>query len=274
MTTPHGWTIAGASFAYGAGPFALRNVSFECRAGQVTAVLGPNGAGKSTLLGLLLGQLLPSEGSVTFGGRAAGDWSRRALAQRVGLVPQSESPTFALTVRELVAMGRYPHLGLLGAEGDTDRAAVERALAQCDLLSLQERTMDALSGGEQQRARLARAMAQEPIAYLLDEPTAGLDVAHEMALFEHARALCASGATVVVVTHHVNLAARYADHVALLSDGSLVMAGPPAAVLTAERCSAVFQWPIHVHPHPGPGDDAGAPQLVPLGLSGVRSPAT
>ena len=270
MTDASGaWRLTAVSYGYGADRLAVRDISLELCAGTLTALIGPNGAGKSTLLALRLGHLTPSAGSVIFGAREVGAWPRRALARTVGVVPQHEAPAFALTVRELVAMGRYPHLGLLAAEQDDDRAAVERALARCDLLALRDRSMDALSGGEQQRVRLARAMAQEPIAYVLDEPTSGLDVAHEMALFEHARALCAGGATVVLVTHHVNLAARYADRVALLSGGRLVKWGAPRDVLAMKRCSDVFQWPLPVHPHPGPGHDAGAPQLVPLALSGA-----
>ena len=265
----HDWLLSCVSYRYPGGTLALTDVSLELRAGSMTAIVGPNGAGKSTLLALLLGHVSPSTGHVLFAGREAASWPRRALAKRVGVLPQHEAIAFAITVRELVAMGRYPHLGLLAAEGDEDRAAVERALARCDLLALRDRPMDALSGGEQQRARLARAIAQEPSAYVLDEPSAGLDVAHEMALFEHARSLCASGATVVLVTHHVNLAARYADRMALLSDGALVLAGTPTDVLTSARCSAVFRWPVNVHPHPGPGPDTGSPQLVPLSLSGT-----
>jgi iron complex transport system ATP-binding protein len=275
MTAPsHDWQLTAVSYGYSAERLAVRDVSLAMRAGTLTALVGPNGAGKSTVLALLLGHLVPTAGSVTFGSREVSAWPRRALARQVGVVPQHETPAFALTVREVVAMGRYPHLGLLAAEQDDDRAAIERALARCNLLALRDRPMDALSGGEQQRARLARAMAQEPAAYVLDEPTAGLDCAHEMALFEHARTLCAGGATVVLVTHHVNLAARYADRVALLSAGSLLAAGPPRDVLTAERCSGVFQWPITIHPHPGAGHDAGAPQLVPLARSGAPTRAS
>ncbi|CAN5874291.1 ABC transporter ATP-binding protein [soil metagenome] len=263
------WELVGASYRYPRGPFAVRDVTLSLPAATLTAIAGPNGAGKSTLLALLLGHLTPTNGTASYGGRALREWTPRALAREVAVMPQHEHTAFSVSVRDLVAMGRYPHLGLFEGERDADRRAVNAALARCDLESFRDRPVDALSGGEQQRVRLARAMAQEPRAYVLDEPTAGLDVLHEMALFEFARELCAAGATVVLVTHQLNLAARYADRIALLSEGALAIAGTPRDVVTAERCSSVFRWPIDIHPHPGPGADAGAPQVVPIASSGV-----
>lgn len=269
MTSAAAWELNDASYQYPRGPLAVRNVTLSLPAATLTAIAGPNGAGKSTLLALLLGHLAPTSGAVTYGGRALRDWTGRALAREVAVMPQHEHTAFSISVRDMVAMGRYPHLGLFEGERDADRRAVDAALERCDLEAYRERAVDALSGGEQQRVRLARAMAQEPRAYVLDEPTAGLDVLHEMALFEYARELTASGATVVLVTHQLNLAARYADRIALLSEGTLVLAGTPRDVVTSERCSEVFCWPIDVHPHPGPGADVGAPQVVPIASSGV-----
>ena len=269
MTGAAAWELNDASYQYPRGPLAVRNVTLSLPAATLTAIAGPNGAGKSSLLALLLGHLAPTSGTVCYGGRAVGDWTGRALAREVAVMPQHEHTAFSISVRDMVAMGRYPHLGLFEGERDADRRAVDEALVRCDLDAFRQRAVDALSGGEQQRVRLARAMAQEPRAYVLDEPTAGLDVLHEMALFEYARELCAGGATVVLVTHQLNLAARYADRIALLSEGTLVLAGTPRDVVTSERCSQVFRWPIDVHPHPGPGADAGAPQVVPIASSGV-----
>jgi iron complex transport system ATP-binding protein len=266
-----GWEIDSASYRYPDGKEALRGVTLELPAAQLTTIVGPNGAGKSTLLALLLGHLTPTTGRVAYAGRRVTEWPRRDLARRVGVVPQQERGAFTLTVRELVAMGRYPHLGLFGAESDDDRRAVDEALVQCDLTALRDRSMNALSGGEQQRARLARAIAQEPDAIVLDEPTAGLDIGHEMALFEHARALCDAGATVVLVTHHVNLAARYSHRMALLGGGTVVAVGAPADVVQAERFTDLFAWPTAVHPHPGPGADTGTPQTIPIASSGMPS---
>jgi iron complex transport system ATP-binding protein len=124
--------------------------------------------------------------------------------------------------------------------------------------------MSTLSGGERQRARLARALAQEPAALALDEPTAALDVSHEMAIFELLRELARAGTTILVVTHNLNLAARYADRLVLLHGGRVAAQGTPAEVLTRETVERVYGWPVRIVPHPGPGPDAGAPQVVPL----------
>ncbi|MBX6333064.1 MAG: ABC transporter ATP-binding protein [Gemmatimonadaceae bacterium] len=236
----------------------------EIAAGTTTAIVGPNGAGKSTLLHVLLGLVAPSAGTVLFRGRAITAWPRAELARAIGAVPQEEVPPFPLTVRELVAMGRYPHLGTWQRERREDRDAIADAMRRCDVDALAERAVGTLSGGERQRVRLARALAQRPQVLALDEPTAALDVRHEMAMFELLRSATASGLTVVLVTHHLNLAARYADAIVLLDRGRVVARGAPAEVFTAERAESVFQWPVRIVPHPGPGPDAGAPQVVPL----------
>ncbi|MEX0890783.1 MAG: ABC transporter ATP-binding protein [Gemmatimonadota bacterium] len=244
---------------------AVRELDLRVPAGCFYAVLGPNGSGKSTLTRLLLGALAPTAGEVRYAGRPLAGWERRALARRVGVVAQGEEAAFPMTVRELVAMGRYPHLGPWRREGAADRAAVERALERCEVGALAERPLATLSGGERQRARLARALAQEPETLVLDEPTAALDVAHEMAIFELLAGLARrGGATVLVVTHNLNLAARYADRLLLLNEGGMAAEGLPEAVLTKETLERVYGWPVAVVPHPGPGPDAGAPQVIPL----------
>ena len=160
---------------------AIDEISFAIAPGRLFAIIGPNGSGKSTLIRALLGSIVPAHGSVTYAGRAIADWPRAELARRVGAVTQIEEMPFPVTVRELVAMGRYPHLGPLRPEGDADRAAVDAAMQRCDVADLAARAMDTLSGGERQRARIARALAQTPETLVLDEPTASLDIGHEMA---------------------------------------------------------------------------------------------
>jgi iron complex transport system ATP-binding protein len=236
----------------------------EAPAGGCTAVLGPNGSGKSTLLRVLLGTLAPSAGRAEFDERPLAAWSRAELARAVGVVPQGEETAFPISVRGLVAMGRYPHLGPWRREGAADRRAVEEAMRRCDVAGLAERPLANLSGGERQRARVARALAQEPRALALDEPTAALDVSHEMAIWELLRDLGRAGTTVLIVTHNLNLAARYADRLVLLHEGRVAAAGKPAQVLTRETVERVYGWPVRVVPHPGPGPDAGAPQVVAL----------
>ena len=186
------------------------------------------------------------------------------MARAVGVVPQGEEQIFPLSVRELVAMGRYPHLGPWRREGDADRRAITDAMRRCDIERFAERPVSTLSGGERQRARLARALAQQPLALALDEPTVALDVRHEMAIFELLRELGREGVTTLLITHHLNLAARYAHRLVLLDRGRVVAEGPPATVLTRETVERVYGWPVRVTSHPGPGPDAGAPQVLPL----------
>ncbi|MEX2285214.1 MAG: ABC transporter ATP-binding protein [Gemmatimonadota bacterium] len=249
---------------------AVNDVTLKIESGSFTALIGPNGSGKSTLLKLLVGALRPESGTASYQGRDSVSWDRRELARAVGVVPQLEEMLFPFTVRELVGMGRYPHLGSWQNEREQDRAAIDRALQRCDVSSLADRTLQMLSGGERQRVRIARALAQEPTVLVLDEPTAALDVGHEMALFELLAELRRhDGATILAATHNVNLAARYASSMVLLSEGSAVVSGTPDEVLQRDRIEEVYQWPVLVTRHPGPGPDTGAPQIVTLAGDGT-----
>ncbi len=177
----------------------------------------------------------------------------------VGVVPQREDNLFPQRARETVLLGRYPHLSLWGAERPEDHGAVERALAACDAAHLADRWLWTLSGGEYQRVRVARALAQEPRLLMLDEPGVSLDLRHEMELFELVRGLAdREGLGVVMITHHVNLAARYADAVLLLAEGRPAAAGVPADVLTRETVERVFSWPVAIQVLDG------RPQMIPL----------
>lgn len=260
-----GWSCRGVTFRYPEATHpAVDGVSIDVPAGACTAVLGPNGSGKSTLLRLLLGTLMPAAGEVELDDRPVAAWERGEVARTVGVVPQGEEATFPTSVRELVAMGRYPHLGPWRREGERDRRAIEQAMRRCDVLGFAHRPVSTLSGGERQRVRVARALAQEPAALALDEPTAALDVSHEMAIFELLRELGRGGTTVLLVTHNLNLAARYADRLVLLDRGRVAATGTPAEVLTRETIERVYGWPVRIGRHEGPGPDEGAPQVVPL----------
>jgi iron complex transport system ATP-binding protein len=241
---------------------ALDNVSCQVGASELVAVVGPNGSGKTTLLRALLGLVPVERGSVLVEGRPVSRWSRRLLAQTVGVVGQQEEAAFPLSVAETVMLGRYAYLGPLAAPGPRDRAAVQKALAQCDIVGLSDRPVDSLSGGEWKRVRVARALAQEPRALVLDEPTASLDVRHEMELFELVAQLVAGGLAGLVITHHLNLAARFAHRMLLLECGAVVAAGSPVEVLRPDLLSRVFQWPVSVSPW-----SDGSPQVVPLRAS-------
>lgn len=258
--------IRSVQFRYAGAPrLALDGVTAHIAAGSVYAVLGPNGSGKSTLLKLLLGALTPGSGEILHAGRPVQRWNRRVLAQRIGVVPQAEELAFPLTAGELVAMGRYPHLGMWRREGPTDRHAIVEAMDRCEILDLADRPLATLSGGEHQRARIARALAQCPGTLVLDEPTASLDIRHEMAIFELLGGLAAEDkVTVILVTHNLNLAARYATRLLLLDRGRVAAEGPPGRVLTRTTVERVYGWPVAVTGHPGPGPDVGAPQVVPL----------
>ena len=261
------FTLRHVSVRYpGAARRAVTDVSIDIAAGQFAAIIGPNGSGKSTLIRALLGALPLDNGTVLFDGSDVSAYSRGDLARRIGAVTQIEEMPFPVTVRELVVTGRYPHLGAWRAEGEADRQAVAHALTRCAVDTLADRSIAEVSGGERQRARIARALAQEPATLVLDEPTAALDIAHEMAVFELLSSLAHDeGRTVVVATHNLNLAARYADVLLLMRDGEAAAAGMPADVMRREVLQPVYAWPVHVF------DFDGAPQVAPLSRNQMQS---
>jgi iron complex transport system ATP-binding protein len=244
---------------YGASRLALDGVSCAVDQGQLLAVVGPNGSGKTTLVRALSGLVRLERGEVRVDHAPLAQWSRPALARVLAVVPQGEEVVFPLQVDETVMLGRYARLGPLAAPGAADRAAVAEALLRCDVAALSGRTIDSLSGGEWQRVRLARALAQEPRVLVLDEPTTALDVRHEMELFELVRRLVNEGLAGLVITHHMNLAARFADRMLLLSAGRVAAEGAPAEVLRPEILREVFGWPVAVTSWCD-----GSPQVVPL----------
>jgi ABC-type cobalamin/Fe3+-siderophores transport system ATPase subunit len=240
---------------------AVAGVSFDAPAGRLTAVAGPNGSGKSTLVRALVGQQRVSAGEIRVGDRPLATIDRLEVARRIAVVTQREEPGFRLPVAEYVALGRYPHLGAWRAPGPADHRAVERAIAFADVGDLAGRAVDTLSGGEWQRVRLARALAQGGEAVVLDEPTTFLDIAHEMGVFELVSRLARDeGLAVLLVSHQLNLVARFADHMVLLHRGAVAAAGPPAAVMRAEVLERVYEWPLVVTRDPA----VGAPALIPL----------
>jgi iron complex transport system ATP-binding protein len=242
----------------GASGRALDGISIRVAPRQLVAVAGPNGGGKTTLVRALLGHLPLEAGEAFLDGKPVRQWKPAEIARGVGVVPQREEIVFPLSVRQTVLLGRYPHLGPLAAEGPGDLAAVASALRRCDIEWLAERRVDTLSGGEWQRVRVARALAQEPRILVLDEPTAALDVRHEMELFELIRTLVDDGIAGLVITHQLNLAARFADRIVLLACGHVMADGTPDEVFQPEVLARVFQWPLAVSRLPD-----GAPHAVP-----------
>lgn len=248
----------------------LDGVSIELRPGSLGVALGPNGAGKTTLLRVLSGVLLPDGGRVELGGRPLASFSRRAIARRVAVIPQDLSVSFPFRVREMVAMGRAPRLGVLGREGPEDRDAVADALAQMGLGRLAPRPFQTLSAGERQRVLLARALAQGAPILLLDEPTAHMDLGHRLFVFESLREWVSAEPgrrAVLVVTHDLTLAASFADEIVLLHGGRVVAAGRPEEVLTPERLEPVYAAEIEVDT-----DARGRLRVVAL-RSRIRYPA-
>jgi iron complex transport system ATP-binding protein len=218
----------------------LRDVSFDVPAGSWVCVIGPNGAGKTTLMHAVAG-LVPFEGAVTLSGKPLDAYRRRERARLVALVPQQPVIPDAMSVERYVLLGRTPHLGLLGAEGRKDVNAVRTVLERLELGWATERRLDTLSGGELQRAVLARALAQDAPLLLLDEPTTGLDLGHQIDVLELIDELRREdGLSVLSTMHDLTLAGRFADRFALLSQGLLVAEGTRSEVLDAETIAEHF----------------------------------
>jgi len=218
----------------------LDTASLALPPGSVTAILGPNGSGKSTLLRTLAGIWRPDEGAVTLDGAPLERMPRQDVAKLVSFLPQDTHCDFAFTVGEMVAMGRHPHRGRFAPESPHDRAAIDEAIATCDLDRVRTRTIDRLSGGERQRVAIARCLATRPDVLLLDEPTAHLDVEHALAILGLCGRLASTGTAVGVAMHDLATVVRFADQAALLHDGRLVASGAPRDVLTPARCRQVF----------------------------------
>jgi len=233
-------------FAFGARR-VLREVSLSLHAGELVALLGANGAGKSTLLRLLAGFLTPDAGAVKVTGKPLSDLSRRQLAHRLAYVPQHFGVDPAFSVRELVAMGRWAHLGRLSALATADEKAIEDAIALADLGEIADRGFDTLSGGERQRVLFARALAQGSPVLLLDEPTASLDLLHAHQLMTHVQSNARAGLAILVAVHDIALAARFADRVLVLSGESVVASGAPRDVLTPQLFAQAFGVDATLH---------------------------
>lgn len=239
---------------------AVDDVSFVAPRGRVTAVVGPNGSGKSTLVRALLRMQPVERGRIQVDDAPLESLDRRAFARRVSVVPQREALVFAMPAREYVALGRYPHEGAWRGAGAADEDAVSHAIERAGIAALADRSTDQLSGGEWQRVRIARALAQGGGAIVLDEPTTFLDIAHEMAMFELFAGLARGGMAVLLVSHQLNLVARFADEIVLLHGGRVAAAGPPADVMRASILEPVYDWPLVITRDPA----VGAPALLPL----------
>jgi iron complex transport system ATP-binding protein len=249
----------------------IRELSVTLPAGRITALIGPNGCGKSTLLRGLARLLAPRGGAAYLDGRAIHHMPTRELARQLGILPQSPVAPEGLTVRELVAQGRYPHQAWFQQWSLEDEGAVGRALDITGMADLAERPVDVLSGGQRQRAWIAMTLAQATPIILLDEPTTFLDLAHQIEVLHLLEYLNRSeGRTIVMVVHDLNHATRHAQHVIALRDGRVAAAGPPAEVVTPALLRHVFGVEAEVVPDPR----SGVPLCIPYGLARDDAPAT
>ncbi len=229
----------------------LKNINLDLEKGQVLALLGPNGSGKSTLLRTISGILPASQGLVSLSGQSILALHPAERARWIAVVPQNAVLPPAFSVLETVLFGRTPYTNFLGQVSEKDEQIARRALEKVDALSLADRYIGELSGGEQQRVLLARALAQSTPILLLDEPTTHLDLQHQMGLLDLVRSLVRNdGLTVVVALHDLNLAARYADRIALLVDGQIKALGTARQVLRPEIIAEAYRWPVQVIDHP------------------------
>lgn len=250
-------------------PDFLQPLSMTARAGQCWGIIGPNGAGKSTVLRLLAGMLAPSSGEVLFRGSPLATMPMNRRATQIAFLPQQLSEALGVAAVDVVLMGRYPHRRFGLFEDAADRDIADRAMAATGTADFAARPMSTLSGGEARRVHIAAALAQQPSLLLLDEPTAALDLYHQLSIFEIlARLAAKDGLLVMVVTHDINLAARFCTHVLLLDDGHCVASGSPAEVMRPELLQSVYhvelaaidavdqagRWVVPIKPTPNAAD--------------------
>lgn len=262
--------VDSVTFGFPERPDFLHPVSLTVRTGEVWGIIGPNGAGKSTLLRLMAGLIPPKSGRICFHRRSLDEIAPRDRARRIAFLPQNPPREVSLTVRQVVAMGRYPHRQLGLFESADDLRIADRAMEATQTAEFADRILATLSGGEAQRVHISAALAQEPELLLLDEPTSALDLYHQLSILSKlSDSAEAQGLAVVVVTHDLNLAARYCSRLALLSAGRTVAVGTPAEVLVPERLERVYgvrmtivrtdegrEWIVPVAPRPGGGGAA------------------
>jgi iron complex transport system ATP-binding protein len=234
--------------------WVLRDISFQIEKGDFIGIIGPNGSGKTTLLKILSHELTPQNGSVLFQGVPLKKLGRPEIARRIAVVPQETHFLFPFTVLEIVLMGRTPYLGHHLFESEKDLRSATRAMEQTETLSLADRPIDELSGGERKRVFIARALAQEPEVMLLDEPTANLDIHHQIDFLDLLATLNReTGLTILMASHDINVASEFCRSLLLLHGGAFYKMGPPGEVITRESVEGVYGCDVWVDQHPVSG---------------------
>ncbi len=247
--------------------WVLRDLSLQIGRGEFLGVIGPNGSGKTTLLKILCRLLSPQHGSVLFEGLPLEKMTRSEIAKQIAVVPQESYTLYPFLVMEIVLMGRTPYLGHLMFERPRDLEIARRAMEWTETLSISDRSIDEISGGERRRVLIARALAQEPKVILLDEPTANLDLHHQVEFLNLLLTLNREkGLTIFMASHDLNIAAEFCDRLILLQKGGIFRAGTPSEVITRENIESVYGCEVCVDPHPV----TGVPTVHPLKRKGVR----
>lgn len=260
MSTGSALTTRNLSLSYD-NTVIVRDLTLAIPSGKITALVGANGCGKSTLLRGLARLLKPTQGAVYLDGKAISQCSTKAVAQQLGLLPQSPVAPEGLTVRDLVAQGRYPYQNWMQQWSSQDERYVQQALEITDLVELADRPLDTLSGGQRQRAWIAMTLAQNTPILLLDEPTTFLDLAHQIEVLDLLHDLNQQQSrTIVMVIHDLNHACRYADFLIAMKTGQIFAAGAPQEVMTVDTVQAVFNLQCRIYPDP----ITGTPMCVPM----------
>jgi iron complex transport system ATP-binding protein len=257
------------NYAYTQGDWRLGGVSLAVRPGEMIGVIGPNGSGKSTLLKIAAAILTPSAGQVMLAGQNIHRLSRRDVARQLGYLPQSTVSFFDFRVEEVVAMGRFCHSSGLGFLQPGDHQIVEHCLALTETAGHRDRRLSQLSGGERQRVMLASVLAQQPRLLLLDEPTTGLDMHHQVSFFNVLADLVAGGLAVAVVTHDLNMAALYCNRLMLLRDGRIFREGPVDDVIRPDVMAEIYHHCVYIDRH----RTVNRPVILPMPTFKNPSPA-
>jgi len=248
--------VSGVEFSYTSVPI-LKGVCLELAQSEMLSIIGPNGAGKSTLIRCIDRILAPQRGSILLDGRAIKEMRRMELAKKMGYVPQNTSQIFPATVFDTVLMGRRPHLGWRSSEKDEEK--VLDMLQMLNIEDLSMRDINEISGGQQQKVFIARALVQEPDVLLLDEPTSNLDIKHQLEMMDTIKNLVREKEiSAIMAAHDLNLASRYSDRIIMLNGGTIVAAGSPSSVLTPENIKRVYGVEVVVR------NESGRPYIVPI----------